>query len=183
AALPSTRAIEIDSCAPAHIDLSVFPSMSLASPQLRSFVSHLTRRYPWRLCLLCRFPQNLHSPDRDVSYAWDHLVPRLRDEGRSLIPLSSIETRSLPTLTRSYPRRFTFYVADPVQLQCISLAPARLDRYPRGFTGHVADAISSIVLIRGKEETFDRLGLNESVHNLCDVGDRDAPVKKMIGFD
>ena len=24
-----------------------------------------------------------------------------------------IETRSLPTLTRSYPRRFTFYVADP----------------------------------------------------------------------
>ena len=23
------------------------------------------------------------------------------------------ETRSLPTLTRSYPRRFTFYVADP----------------------------------------------------------------------
>jgi hypothetical protein len=26
---------------------------------------------------------------------------------------SNIETRSLPTLTRSYPRRFTFYVADP----------------------------------------------------------------------
>ena len=26
----------------------------------------------------------------------------------------NIETRSLPTLTRSYPRRFTFYVADPV---------------------------------------------------------------------
>jgi hypothetical protein len=26
----------------------------------------------------------------------------------------SIETRSLPTLTRSYPRRFTFYVADPI---------------------------------------------------------------------
>jgi hypothetical protein len=29
-------------------------------------------------------------------------------------PISSIETRSLPTLTRSYPRRFTFYVADPI---------------------------------------------------------------------
>ena len=28
-------------------------------------------------------------------------------------PGGSIETRSLPTLTRSYPRRFTFYVADP----------------------------------------------------------------------
>ena len=26
---------------------------------------------------------------------------------------SGLETRSLPTLTRSYPRRFTFYVADP----------------------------------------------------------------------
>ena len=26
---------------------------------------------------------------------------------------SAIETRSLPTLTRSYPRRFTFYVAWP----------------------------------------------------------------------
>jgi len=26
----------------------------------------------------------------------------------------SIETRSLPTLTRSYPRHFTFYVADPI---------------------------------------------------------------------
>jgi len=28
--------------------------------------------------------------------------------------MSSIETRSLPTLARSYPRRFTFYVADPI---------------------------------------------------------------------
>jgi hypothetical protein len=25
-----------------------------------------------------------------------------------------IETHSLPTLTRSYPRRFTFYVAEPI---------------------------------------------------------------------
>jgi hypothetical protein len=25
-----------------------------------------------------------------------------------------VETHSLPTLTRSYPRRFTFYVADPI---------------------------------------------------------------------
>jgi ribonuclease toxin BrnT of type II toxin-antitoxin system len=32
--------------------------------------------------------------------------------GRALWP--SIETRSLPTLTRSFPRHFTFYVADPV---------------------------------------------------------------------
>ena len=29
-------------------------------------------------------------------------------------PVSSIETRSLPTLARCYPRSFAFYVADPV---------------------------------------------------------------------
>jgi hypothetical protein len=28
-----------------------------------------------------------------------------------------VETHSLPTLTRSYPRRFTFHVADPHQLR------------------------------------------------------------------
>jgi hypothetical protein len=31
-----------------------------------------------------------------------------------LNPKKSFETHSLPTLTRSYPRRFTFYVADPL---------------------------------------------------------------------
>jgi hypothetical protein len=40
-----------------------------------------------------------------------------------------------------------------------------------------------VVLIRGEQETFNRLVLNESIHNLRDVGDRDTPVKKMIGFD
>jgi hypothetical protein len=33
-----------------------------------------------------------------------------------------IETYSLPTLTRSYPRRFTFYVAVPVSSILASLA-------------------------------------------------------------
>jgi hypothetical protein len=33
-----------------------------------------------------------------------------------------IETRSLPTLTRFYPRRFTFYVAAPVSSILTSLA-------------------------------------------------------------
>jgi hypothetical protein len=42
---------------------------------------------------------------------------------------------------------------------------------------------SSIVLIRGNHEPFSRLAFNESIHNLRDVGDRDAPVKKVIGFD
>jgi hypothetical protein len=32
-------------------------------------------------------------------------------------------------------------------------------------------------------EPFDRLAFNESIHNLRDVGDRNASVKKMIGFD
>jgi hypothetical protein len=39
------------------------------------------------------------------------------------------------------------------------------------------------VLIRGDHETFNRLIFNESIHNFRDVGDRDAPVKKVIGFD
>jgi len=30
-------------------------------------------------------------------------------------PLLAFETRSLPTLTRSYPRRFAFYVARPAR--------------------------------------------------------------------
>jgi hypothetical protein len=91
AALPSTRAIEIDSCAPAHIDLPVFPSMSLASPRLHSFASHLTRRYPSRLCLLCRFPQKLHSFDRACSmslfpFAPLYLAPARLDRYRRGVP-------------------------------------------------------------------------------------------------
>jgi hypothetical protein len=42
---------------------------------------------------------------------------------------------------------------------------------------------SSVVLIRGDHEPFNRLVLNESIHNRRDVGDRDASVKKVIGFD
>jgi hypothetical protein len=41
----------------------------------------------------------------------------------------SIETRSLPTLTRSYPRRFTFYVADPISSIVSQQLPAALDGY------------------------------------------------------
>ncbi len=43
--------------------------------------------------------------------------------------------------------------------------------------------LSCFVLIRGDYETFNRLALNKSIHNLRDVSDRDAPVKKVIGFD
>jgi hypothetical protein len=40
-----------------------------------------------------------------------------------------------------------------------------------------------IVLIRGNYETFNRLVLDEPIHNLRDVRRRNAPVKKVIGFD
>jgi hypothetical protein len=33
----------------------------------------------------------------------------------SLGRIAPFETRSLPALTRSYPRRFAFYVADPIR--------------------------------------------------------------------
>ena len=42
---------------------------------------------------------------------------------------------------------------------------------------------SSIVLICGNHEPLNRLALNESIHNLRDVRDRDASVKKVIGLD
>ena len=42
---------------------------------------------------------------------------------------------------------------------------------------------SSIVWIRGNHESFNWLALNESIYNLGDVGDRDVPVKKVIGLD
>src|SRR5205823_1678171 len=42
----------------------------------------------------------------------------------SAFQLFSFETRSLPSLTRSYPRRFTFYVAHPIRsIQLSATAP------------------------------------------------------------
>jgi hypothetical protein len=38
-------------------------------------------------------------------------------------------------------------------------------------------------LIRGNYEPFNRFAVNESIHNLPDVRDRDAAVEKVIGFD
>ena len=39
------------------------------------------------------------------------------------------------------------------------------------------------MLIRGNHETFNRSTRNEGIHNLRDVRDRDAAIKKMIRFD
>ena len=38
-------------------------------------------------------------------------------------------------------------------------------------------------VFRGKHETFNRLAGDESIHNLGDIRDRDAPIKKVIRFD
>jgi hypothetical protein len=54
------------------------------------------------------------------------------------------ETHSLPTLTRSYPRRFTFYVADPLSSIETRSFPNSLVAYPRDSTFYVADPVSSI---------------------------------------
>src|SRR5207248_8928187 len=59
------------------------PSMSLAPPRLHS------RRYPPRLCLLCRFPQTLHSLTRDVFYV--------------AFPKSSIRPVGLPVYVTQLP--------------------------------------------------------------------------------
>jgi hypothetical protein len=40
-----------------------------------------------------------------------------------------------------------------------------------------------VLLICGNHEPFNRLTLNESIHNRRDVGDRHASVEKVIGFD
>jgi hypothetical protein len=42
---------------------------------------------------------------------------------------------------------------------------------------------SSIVLIRGDHQTFNRLPLDEAIYNLGDVRSRNVPVEKVIGFD
>ena len=39
------------------------------------------------------------------------------------------------------------------------------------------------VVICSNHETFNRLILDQSIHNLRDVRDRNASVKKVIGFD
>jgi hypothetical protein len=54
--------------------ISCFETRSLpalthvVTPIWNLFTSQLTRRYPSRLCLLCRFPQTLNSLTRDVFY-------------------------------------------------------------------------------------------------------------------
>jgi hypothetical protein len=85
--------------------------------------------------------------------------------GGSLIPISSIETPSLPTLARSYPRHFTFYVADPIS--------SIRNRVP-GFPSHTQSLVDS----RRKGRRGDRLDdavdfnrANLALSDLCRLTD------------
>jgi hypothetical protein len=40
-----------------------------------------------------------------------------------------------------------------------------------------------LALVRGKHEALNRFAADKSVHNLRDVRSRNAPIKKVIGFD
>ena len=40
-----------------------------------------------------------------------------------------------------------------------------------------------LALVRGKHEALNPFAADKCVHNLRDVRDRNAPVKKVIGFD
>jgi len=42
---------------------------------------------------------------------------------------------------------------------------------------------TAATVIRGDHKTFDWLTADESIHNLRNVRGRNAPVKKVIGFD
>jgi hypothetical protein len=70
-----------------------------------------------------------------------------------------------PSMSRAARRLYSF-AASLAVLPSMSLIPS-----------------SSIVLFRSNHETFNRLALNESIHNLRDILDRDAFVKEVIGFD
>jgi len=84
----------------------------------------------------------------------------------------AIETRSLPSSLAATHRGFAFYVAFSKR-SIPSIATCSMSLIPS----------SSIVLIRGNHEAFNRLASDESVHNLRDIRSRDAPVEKVIWFD
>ena len=77
---------------PVHLKLAPFPTRSLLPSQF-----YLLCRFPKRSIRLLGLPIYVASKPR-------------RSGGHK----NGFETRLLPTLTRSYPCRFTFYVADPV---------------------------------------------------------------------
>src|SRR5262249_37667160 len=87
---------------------------------------------PPRACAsyLAALPSTRAIPNRDVSYVAD--------------PISSIEIRLLPTLTRSCPCHFTFYVARPTRSIETRSLPTLTRSCPRQFTFYVARPPRSI---------------------------------------
>jgi hypothetical protein len=51
------------------------------------------------------------------------------------------------------------------------------------FVPYSRDYSEGLQLIRGKHETFNRFAGDEAIHNLRDVCNPHAPVKKVVGFD
>ena len=62
-------------------------------------------------------------------------------------------------------------------------ALAGLPQAKNGYDRSVTSIYLCFVSIRGNHESVNRLSLDESIHNLRDVRNRNAPVKKVIGFD
>ncbi len=98
-----------------------------------------------------RFSVSITALEIDLLGRTDRPTLQVRRVER--VALVEIETRSLPTLTRCFPRNFTFYVAAPVSsVEIDSCAPAHLylarsrssRPLPRGCTGHVARPSRSI---------------------------------------
>jgi len=73
-----------------------YPSCVAVYPRdWNSFASQLTRRYPSRLCLLCRFPRKLHSRSRCVLCRWSlQLHSRAAKEFQSRKGISEIEGKA-----------------------------------------------------------------------------------------
>jgi len=88
----------------------------------------------------------------------------------------SIVSRSLPLGSTGYPRGFTGHVAHPSR-SIHSLLPSQFYLLCRWIPS------SSVGLIRSNQQTVDRLTVNKSIHDLRDVRDCDATIKKVIGFD
>jgi hypothetical protein len=53
-----------------------------------------------------------------------------------------------------------------------------------GYSANLKDWIYlRFSLLRGEHEALNRFAADKSVHNVRDIRSRDAPVKKVIGFD
>ena len=83
-----------------HSTFSACPSLSLASPRLHS--RSRPRHFAFNVV-------HSRSPDRLGSIPTDQCSPSAGFPAGRIHPIRSIETRSLPALTRSYPHHFTFH--------------------------------------------------------------------------